>query len=109
MEKTCCNFIIYFSLFLSVLSSCETEDILPNIQLSVDSDNLSEDNGLVTLTATLNDSLNKQTSIAILVAVTVKLQLITTCQVKIFFLRRVIHHQLKLHLCKTTKLKALKV
>jgi len=68
MEKTCCNFIIYFSLLLAVLSSCETEDILPNIQLSVDSNNLIEDNGLVTLTASLNSSLNQQTSVAILVA-----------------------------------------
>lgn len=67
MEKTCCNFIIYFSLLLTVLSSCETEDILPNIQLSVDSDSLSEDNGLVTLTASLNSSLNQRTSVAILV------------------------------------------
>ena len=54
-------------MLLTVLSSCETEDILPNIQLSVDSDNLSEDNGLVTLTASLNSSLNQQTSVAILV------------------------------------------
>ena len=67
MEKACCNFIIFFSFLFFVLSSCETEDILPNIQLSVDSDNLSEDNGLVTLTASLNDSLNEQTSVAILV------------------------------------------
>jgi hypothetical protein len=69
MEKTCCNFIFYFSLLslLTVLSSCETEDILPNIQLSVDSDNLSEDNGLVTLTASFNSSLNQMTSVAIIV------------------------------------------
>lgn len=69
MEKTCCNFIFYFSLLslLTVLSSCETEDILPNIQLSFDSDNLSEDNGLVTLTASLNTSLSQQNSVAILV------------------------------------------
>jgi hypothetical protein len=67
MEKAYCNFIFYFSLFF-VLSSCETEDILPNIQLSVDSDNLSEDNGFVTLTASLNSNLNQQTSVAILAA-----------------------------------------
>lgn len=67
MEKACCNFIIFFSFLFFVLSSCETEDILPNIQLSVDSDNLSEDNGLVTLTASLNSSLNQKTSVAIIV------------------------------------------
>ncbi len=60
-------YFLFFS-FLLISNSCETEDILPNIQLSVDSDNLSEDNGLVTLTASLNSSLNKQTSVAILVA-----------------------------------------
>ena len=88
----------------------ETEDILPNIQLSVDSDNLSEDNGLVTLTATLNDSLNKQTSIAILVAGTAQTSIDYNLSSENFLLRKeVIHHQLKLHLCKTTKLKALKV
>lgn len=60
-------YFLFFS-FLLIFNSCETEDILPNIQLSVDSYNLSEDNGLVTLTASLNSSLNKQTSVAILVA-----------------------------------------
>ena len=52
-------YFLFFS-FLLIFNSCGTEDILPNIQLSVDSYNLSEDNGLVTLTASLNSSLNKQ-------------------------------------------------
>ena len=61
------TFYFLFFLLLLIFSSCETEDILPNIQLSVDSNNLSEDNGLVTLTASLNSSLKQQTSVAILV------------------------------------------
>ena len=109
MEKACCNFIIFFSFLFFGLSSCETEDILPNIQLSVDSDNLSEDNGLVTLTATLNDSLNKQTSIAILVGTAQTSIDYNLSSENFLFEKEVIHHQLKLHLCKTTKLKALKV
>ena len=111
INKNIINYTLYFLFFIFLIfNSCETEDILPNIQLSVDSNNLSEDNGLVTLTASLNSSLKQQTSVAILVGGQLKLQLISTCQVIVFLLRlEIIHHQLKLHLCKTTKLKALKV
>lgn len=69
INKNIINYTLYFLFFsfLLIFNSCETEDILPNIQLSVDSNNLSEDNGLVTLTASLNSSLKQQTSVAILV------------------------------------------
>lgn len=47
---------IVFMLILVVFTqvSCTTEDILPAIEMSIDNDNLSEANGSVVLTATLN-------------------------------------------------------
>jgi len=39
-----------------LMFSCTTDDILPALELSSDSDTLSEDNGVVILTATLNSS-----------------------------------------------------
>ncbi|MGS2726726.1 lamin tail domain-containing protein [Psychroserpens sp. BH13MA-6] len=47
------NFLIFPMLFIA-LNACETDDILPALELSVDDENLSEANSEVTITATLN-------------------------------------------------------
>ena len=40
--------------------SCSTDDILPAVELTLDTENLSEDNGVVVLTASLNAASSKQ-------------------------------------------------
>jgi len=46
-----------------ILFSCTTDDILPALELSSDSDTLSEDNGTVIVTATLNSAANQDLNI----------------------------------------------
>jgi hypothetical protein len=46
-----------------ISSSCTTEDILPALELSLDSNTLSEDNGSVVLTATLNSTASQTITI----------------------------------------------
>jgi hypothetical protein len=60
-------FLIKIAVICLVLHtvSCTTDDILPAVGLSVDETNLSEDNGVVTLTATLNISATEQIVIPI--------------------------------------------
>ncbi|PQJ79703.1 lamin tail domain-containing protein [Polaribacter porphyrae] len=57
----------FIALFLGslVLVSCETEDILPAVELSVDTVNLGEDSQSVVLTATLNSSAAENITIPI--------------------------------------------
>lgn len=52
------------SLFMQV--SCTTDDILPAIELSVSDTTLSENNGTVTLTATLNSAVTESVTIPLL-------------------------------------------
>lgn len=51
------NFILGFVLFI-LLCSCTSEDILPALELSVSEETLSENQGSITLTATLNAPVN---------------------------------------------------
>jgi len=46
-------------LFCTLILSCETDDILPVVELSSSSENLSEDNDSVTITATLNGTFSE--------------------------------------------------
>lgn len=43
-----------FVFLILILVSCDTDDILPTIELTSDSETISEDNGVATITATLN-------------------------------------------------------
>jgi hypothetical protein len=54
-------FVIILGIFTQV--SCTTEDILPAIELSVSSTVLSEDNGVITLVATLNSAVSQSVTI----------------------------------------------
>jgi len=58
-------FSMMFAIFL-LQTSCTTEDILPTIELSTDKDNLSEANGTLILTATINTVASENVSIPIL-------------------------------------------
>lgn len=49
--------LVFLSLYFV---SCSTEDILPALELTIDTENLSEDNGVVVLTALLNAASSKQ-------------------------------------------------
>jgi hypothetical protein len=57
-------FVLILVVFTQV--SCTTEDILPTIELSVNQDNLSEANGSVVLTATLNIAASTAVTIPII-------------------------------------------
>ena len=60
---------LLFSICLTLLMvSCSTDDISPAVELSVDDTNLSEDNGVITLTATLNAPATEQLVIPITVS-----------------------------------------
>ena len=56
------NIIILMFLFLAV-QSCDTEDVLPGVSVELESETISEDNGLVLLTATLNGSVSNDITI----------------------------------------------
>ena len=56
------NIIILMFLFL-VIQSCDTEDILPGVNVELESETISEDNGLVLVTATLNGSVSNDITI----------------------------------------------
>jgi len=56
------NIIILMFLFLAV-QSCDTEDVLPGVNVELESETISEDNGLVVVTATLNGSVSSDISI----------------------------------------------
>ena len=56
------NIIILMFLFLAV-HSCDTEDVLPGVNVELESETISEDNGLVVVTATLNGSVSSDISI----------------------------------------------
>ena len=56
------NIIILMFLFL-VIQSCDTEDVLPGVNVELESETISEDNGLVLVTATLNGSVSNDITI----------------------------------------------
>lgn len=56
------NIIILMFLFLAV-QSCDTEDVLPGVNVELESETISEDNGLVVVTATLNGSVSNDLTI----------------------------------------------
>ena len=59
--------ILCFSLIL-LMTSCTTDDILPSIELSASSTNLSEADGTVTITATLNGALSKPMTVPLVLS-----------------------------------------
>ena len=56
------NIIILMFLFL-VTQSCDTEDVLPGVNVELESETISENNGSVLVTATLNGSVSTDISI----------------------------------------------
>ena len=56
------NIIILIFLLFSI-QSCDTEDVLPGITVELDSETISEDNGLVVVTATSNGSVSNDITI----------------------------------------------
>jgi hypothetical protein len=58
----------FLLLAISLIYSCETDDIKPALNLTADSTNLSEDNGTVVFTATLNSEATKTVTIPISLA-----------------------------------------
>jgi hypothetical protein len=58
--------VFVFAVFIQI--SCTTEDILPTVVLSASSTTLSEDNGSITLSATLNSSVSEAVIIPIRVS-----------------------------------------
>ena len=55
--------IIILMFLLLVIQSCDTEDVLPGVSVELESETISEDNGLVLLTATLNGSVSNDITI----------------------------------------------
>lgn len=60
--------LFHCSILIILASSCTTDDILPSIELSTSSNNLSEDNGTVTITATLNSKSTQNLSIPLAIS-----------------------------------------
>ena len=56
------NIVILMFLLLGI-QSCDTEDVLPGVSVELESETISEDNGLVLLTATLNGSVSNDITI----------------------------------------------
>ena len=52
--------LLFLSAFLFTLHSCDTDDILPALILTSSSNEISEDQGLTTITATLNSEINQE-------------------------------------------------
>ncbi|MCF8274661.1 MAG: lamin tail domain-containing protein [Flavobacteriaceae bacterium] len=56
-----------FSLSICI-NSCTSDDILPSIQLATSSVNLSEDNGTITITASVNTNINQSLTVPIVLS-----------------------------------------
>ena len=52
--------IVFLLALLFIFSSCDTDDISPAVSLTVSSSEISEDEGLTTITATLNSETNQE-------------------------------------------------
>ena len=57
--------LLFLSAFLFTLHSCDTDDILPALILTSSSNEISEDQGLTTITASLNSELEQEIAIPI--------------------------------------------
>ena len=53
--------LLFFSALLFTLHSCDTDDILPALTLTSSSNELSEDQGMITITASLNSEVEQET------------------------------------------------
>ena len=53
--------LLFFSAFLFTLHSCDTDDILPALTLTSSSNELSEDQGMITITTSLNSEVEQET------------------------------------------------
>ena len=53
--------LLFFLAFLFTLHSCDTDDILPALTLTSSSNELSEDQGMITITASLNSEVEQET------------------------------------------------
>ena len=56
--------LLLFS-FLFVLSSCDTDDILPALTLTSSSNEISENQGQISITASLNSEVNQEIALPI--------------------------------------------
>ena len=57
--------LLLFSAFLFTLHSCDTDDILPALTLTSSSNELSEDQGMITITTSLNSEVEQETILPI--------------------------------------------
>ena len=57
--------LLFLTAFLLTLHSCDTDDILPAFTLTSSSNEISEDQGLTTITATLNSEVEQETILPI--------------------------------------------
>ena len=57
--------LLFLLAFLFTLQSCDTDDILPALTLTSSSNEISEDQGLTTITATLNSEVEQETILPI--------------------------------------------
>ena len=57
--------LLFLLVFLFTLQSCDTDDILPALTLTSSSTEISEDQGLTTITATLNSESNQEMIISV--------------------------------------------
>ena len=57
--------LLFLSVFLFTLQSCDTDDILPALTLISSSNELSENQGMITITASLNSELDQEIAVPI--------------------------------------------
>ena len=57
--------LLFLLAFLFTLQSCDTDDILPALTLTSSSNELSEDQGMITITASLNSELDQAIAVPI--------------------------------------------
>ena len=57
--------LLFLSAFLFTLHSCDTDDILPALTLTSSSNELSEDQGMITITTSLNSEVEQETILPI--------------------------------------------
>ena len=57
--------LLFLSVFLFTIQSCDTDDILPALTLTSSSNELSENQGMITITASLNSELDQEIAVPI--------------------------------------------
>ena len=58
--------LLFLLAFLFTLQSCDTDDILPALTLTSSSNELSENQGMITITASLNSELDQEIEVPVL-------------------------------------------